>query len=41
MTLWEMNNVLPGSPLEKDIAAFPYELPYRIIKLYSYKEKQY
>jgi len=37
MTLWEMNNVLPGSPLEKDIAAFPYELPYRIIKLYSYK----
>ena len=22
MTLWEMTNVLPGSPLEKDIAAF-------------------
>ncbi|GIW64632.1 MAG: methyltransferase [Patescibacteria group bacterium] len=37
MTLWEMNNVLPGSPLEKNIAAFPYELPYRIIKLFSYK----
>ncbi len=37
MTLWEMNNVLPGSPLEKDIAAFPYELPYRVIKLFSYK----
>ncbi|MEM3504163.1 MAG: site-specific DNA-methyltransferase [Nitrososphaeria archaeon] len=37
MTFWEMNNVLPGSPLEKDIAAFPYELPYRIIKLFSYK----
>ena len=37
MTLWEMNNVLPGSPLEKDIAAFPYELPYRIIKLFSYR----
>jgi len=37
VTLWEMNNVLPGSPLEKDIAAFPYELPYRIIKLFSYK----
>jgi len=37
MTLWEMNNVLPGSTLEKDIAAFPYELPYRIIKLFSYK----
>ena len=37
MTLWEMNNVMPGSPLEKDIAAFPYELPYRAIKLFSYK----
>ncbi len=36
MTLWEMTNVLPGSPLEKDIAAFPEELPYRIIKLFSY-----
>lgn len=37
MTLWEMINVLPGSPLEKEIAAFPEELPYRIIKLFSYK----
>ncbi len=37
MTLWEMNNVMPGSPLEKDIAAFPEELPYRAIKLFSYK----
>lgn len=37
MTLWEMNNVLPGSQLEKDIAAFPEELPYRAIKLFSYK----
>jgi len=37
MTLWEMNNVLPNSPLEKGTAAFPYELPYRIIKLFSYK----
>jgi len=36
ITLWEMNNVRPGSPLEKDIAAFPDELPYRIIKLFSY-----
>jgi len=35
-TLWEMTNVLPGSYLEKNIAAFPDELPYRIIKLYSY-----
>ncbi len=37
MTIWEMVNVLPGSPLEKEIAAFPEELPYRIIKLFSYK----
>jgi len=36
-TLWEMTNVLPGSALEKDIAAFPEELPYRIIKLFSYQ----
>ena len=37
MTLWEMNNVLPGSKLEKNIAAFPEELAYRAIKLFSYK----
>ncbi len=37
MTLWEMVNVLPSSKLEKEIAAFPEELPYRIIKLFSYK----
>jgi len=36
MTLWEMTNVLPNSQLEKEIAAFPEELPYRIIKLFSY-----
>jgi len=36
MTLWEMTNVLPGSVLEKDIAAFPVELAYRVIKLFSY-----
>ncbi len=35
-TLWEITNVLPGSPLEKNIAAFPEEIPYRIIKLFSY-----
>jgi len=35
-TLWEMTNVLPGSKLEKNVAAFPEQLPYRIIKLYSY-----
>ncbi|MBE0410559.1 MAG: site-specific DNA-methyltransferase [Anaerolineales bacterium] len=37
LTLWEMTNVLPNSELEKGIAAFPYELPYRIISLFSYK----
>jgi len=36
MTLWEMTNVLPNRSLEKDVAAFPEELPYRIIKLFSY-----
>jgi site-specific DNA-methyltransferase (adenine-specific) len=36
LTLWRMNNVMPGSPLEKGIAAFPEELPYRAIKLFSY-----
>ncbi len=36
MTLWDMDNVMPGSPLEKDIAAFPEQLPYRTIKLFSY-----
>ncbi len=39
MTFWEMNNVMPGSVLEKDIAAFPEELPYRAIKLFSYKDE--
>ncbi|KJR44014.1 DNA methylase N-4/N-6 domain-containing protein [Candidatus Magnetoovum chiemensis] len=36
MTLWDMTNVLPNSELEKNIAAFPEELPYRIITLFSY-----
>ncbi len=35
-TLWEMTNVLPGSNLEKGVAAFPDELAYRLIKLFSY-----
>jgi DNA modification methylase len=35
-TLWEMTNVLPNSDLEKGIAAFPEELPRRLIILYSY-----
>lgn len=39
LSLWEMTNVLPNSSLEKNIAAFPWELPYRIIKLFSYKNE--
>ncbi len=39
MTLWDMNNVMPGALLEKDIAAFPEELPYRAIKLFSYVDE--
>ncbi len=39
MTLWEMTNVLPGASLEKDIAAYPEELPKRIITLFSYKNE--
>lgn len=38
MTLWEMTNVLPikKNNLIKGIAAFPDELPFRIITLFSY-----
>ena len=36
MTLWEIRNVMPGASLEKGIAAFPEEIPYRFIKLFSY-----
>jgi len=35
-TLWEITNVLPGAILEKNIAAFPDELAYRAVKLFSY-----
>lgn len=35
-TIWEITNVLPGSKLEKNIAAFPDELVYRLITLFSY-----
>ncbi|OGW74094.1 MAG: modification methylase [Nitrospirae bacterium RIFCSPHIGHO2_02_FULL_40_19] len=35
-TVWDIMNVRPGSELEKNIAAFPDELPYRCIKLFSY-----
>jgi len=37
MTLWEMTNVMPRKKGKNGIAAFPDELPYRIIKLFSYK----
>ncbi len=36
LTIWAMTNVLPSSKLENGIAAFPEELPYRAIKLFSY-----
>jgi DNA modification methylase len=37
LTLWEMTNVLPKHRLEKGVAAFPEELPRRLIKLFSFK----
>lgn len=36
LTLWDMTNVLPNSVLEKNIAAFPDELPKRVITLFSF-----
>ncbi len=37
LTVWNITNVLPiGSRLEKGIAAFPEEIPRRLIKLFSY-----
>jgi site-specific DNA-methyltransferase (adenine-specific) len=36
LNLWQICNVLPNSRLEKGIAAFPYELADRLIRLYSY-----
>lgn len=38
LSVWNITNVLPvNNRLEKGIAAFPDEIPYRLIKLYSYK----
>ncbi len=38
LTVWNITNVLPfANRLEKGIAAFPDEIPYRLIKLFSYK----
>jgi len=36
LNVWEMTNVLPLDRIEKDVAAFPDELPYRLIKLFSF-----
>lgn len=37
MTTWNIVNVLPArNRLEAGIAAFPEEIPYRLIKLFSY-----
>ena len=38
LNVWRITNVLPiNNRLEKGIAAFPEEIPYRLIKLFSYK----
>ena len=37
LNVWEITNVLPKrNRIEKAVAAFPYEIPYRLIKLYSF-----
>ena len=37
LTVWNITNVLPlGNRLEKGIAAFPEEIPHRLVKLFSY-----
>ncbi len=38
LNVWQITNVLPlNNRLEKGIAAFPEEIPYRLIKLFSYR----
>jgi DNA modification methylase len=38
LSVWQITNVLPiNNRLEKGIAAFPEDIPYRLIKLFSYK----
>jgi len=38
LSVWNITNVLPiNNRLEKGIAAFPEEIPYRLIKLFSYE----
>jgi len=36
MNVWNVTNVLPLNRIEKGIAAFPDELPYRLIKMFSF-----
>jgi len=36
LNVWEITNVLPLDRIEKNVAAFPDELPYRLIKLFSF-----
>lgn len=36
LSVWEMTNVLPTGGIEKGVAAFPDELPRRLITLFSY-----
>jgi site-specific DNA-methyltransferase (adenine-specific) len=36
VNVWDMTNVLPLNRIEKDVAAFPDELPYRLIKMLSF-----
>jgi len=37
LNVWNITNVLPlRNRIEKEVAAFPYEIPARLIKLYSY-----
>ena len=38
LNVWQITNVLPiNNRLEKGVAAFPEEIPYRLIKLFSYR----
>jgi DNA modification methylase len=40
LSVWPITNVLPRSNrLEKGVAAFPEQIQYRLIKLYSYKQE--
>lgn len=40
LNVWHITNIIPhNSRLEKGIAAFPEEIPYRLIKLFSYKDE--